>query len=255
MNRPMTGNSPQYSYPGGMVAGLAFDFLFQRAHSFREDGLACMERLKPSLQVTGKENIPQSGPCIITFNHYFRPGFNAWWMALALAATIPVDVHFVMTGELTFPGKWYAPLGMAGSRWLLKRFARIYGFTTMPPMPPRPKDVKARVQSVRRTLAFARSHPQAIFGLAPEGGDQPGGLLNRPPAGAGRFILLLADLGFPMLPVGCFEEAGVFCLHFGEAYNLKIPEELASKEKDAAAARCVMQKVARLLPERLRGEF
>ena len=60
-------------------------------------------------------------------------------------------------------------------------------------------------------LAFASTHPQAILGLAPEGGDQPGGLLNWPPAGAGRFILLLAEQGFPLLPVGCFEQAGVFC--------------------------------------------
>ena len=110
MNSPMTGDFPQYSYPSGMVAGLAFDFLFKRAHSFREDGLACVGRLKPSLQAWGIENIPQKGPCAITFNHYYRSGFNAWWMALALAATIPVDIHFVITGELTFSGKWYAPL-------------------------------------------------------------------------------------------------------------------------------------------------
>jgi 1-acyl-sn-glycerol-3-phosphate acyltransferase len=205
--------------------------------------------------VLGGETIPQSGPCLVTFNHYYRPGFNAWWMSLALAATIPAEVHFVVTGELTYPGKWYAPLGRAGSRWLLKRFARIYGFTTMPPMPPRPQDVKARARSVRRVLAFARSHPRAVIGLAPEGGDQPGGLLNRTPAGAGRFILLLADLGFPLLPVGCFEDGGAFCLRFGEAYHLKIPDGLASKEKDIVAAKVVMQSIAPLLPERLRGEF
>jgi len=251
----MAGNFPHYAYPGGMVAGLALDFLLQRPHSFREDGLACIGRLKPGLQILGAESIPHNGPCLLTFNHYYRPGFNAWWMALALAAAVPVDVHFVMTGELTFPGKWYAPLGMAGSRWLLKRFSRIYGFTTMPPMPPRPRDVKERAQSVRRVLAYARSHPQAVLGLAPEGGDQPGGLLNWPPTGAGRFILLLAELGFPLLPVGCFEEAGAFCLHFGEAYQLKIPDGLTSKEKDVAVARSVMQRIAPLLPERLHGEF
>ena len=255
MSLPLTGDFPLYSYPSGMVAGLFFDFLFKRTHSFREDGLASIGRLKPSLHVLGGEAIPQNGPCLITFNHYYRPGFNAWWTALALAATIPVEVHFVMTGELTFPGRWYAPLGMAGSRWLLKRFSRIYGFTTMPPMPPRPKDLKARTRSVRRVLTFARSHPQAMLGLAPEGGDQSGGLLNWPPAGAGRFILLLAEQGFPILPVGCFEESGALCLHFGEAYHIKIPEGLKSKEKDIMATRSVMQKIAPLLPERLRGEF
>ncbi len=254
-NNPMTGNFPQYSYPGGMVAGLAFDFLFRRAHSFQKDGIACAELLKPDLQVLGRENIPQEGPCILSFNHYYRAGFNAWWMALALGATVPAEIHFVMTGELTFPGKWYAPLGMAGSRWLLKRFSDIYGFTTMPPMPPRPQDLKARARSVRRVLAYARSHPQAILGLAPEGGDQPGGLLAMPPAGAGRFTLLLAEQGFPIVPVGCYEEAGALCLHFGEAYNLQIPGGLTSKEKDCAAAGSVMRRIAPLLPERLRGEF
>jgi 1-acyl-sn-glycerol-3-phosphate acyltransferase len=246
---------PDYFYPPSVSIGLAASVIFGGRRTFRDDGQACVERINPSLHLLGEENIPQNGPCLVTFNHYFRSGFNAWWMALALAATIPVEVHFVMTGELTFPGKWYAPLGMVGSRWLLKRFSRIYGFTSMPPMPPRPKDVKERARSVRRVLAFARSHPQAILGLAPEGGDQPGGLLNMPPPGAGRFVLLLVEQGFPLLPVGCFEEAGAFCLHFGEAYQLKIPGGLTSKEKDGAAAKAVMQKIALQLPERLRGEF
>jgi hypothetical protein len=246
---------PEYSYPPLGFLRLAPDVLFGGQRSFRHDAQLCLERLEPPLRILGTENIPQGGPCILTFNHYFRPGFNAWWMALALAATIPGDIHFTMTGELTFPGKWYAPLGMAGSRWLLKRFSRIYGFTTMPPMPPRSKDFGERAQSVRQVLAFARSHPQAILGLAPEGGDQPGGLLNWPPAGAGRFILLLAELGFPLLPVGCFEEAGAFCLRFGEEYRLELPRHLGPDEKDRQVAGIVMSAIANQLPRRLRGEF
>jgi hypothetical protein len=176
-------------------------------------------------------------------------------MALALSATVPVDIHYAMTGELTYPGKVYAPLGMAASRWLLNRFSRIYGFTTMPPMPPRSKDVEARARSVRRVLAFARTHPQAVIGLAPEGGDQPGGLVNWPPAGAGRFIMLLAEQGFPLLPVGAYEENGAFCLHFGEPYILGIPHGLSAHEKDHALAEVVMKAIARQLPGRLRGGF
>jgi hypothetical protein len=255
MNQPRTGDFPLYSYPSGMVAGLVSDFLFMRERSFRRDAQRCIGQLEPSLSVTGTENIPPGGPCLITFNHYYRAGFNAWWMALALAATVPVDIHFVMTGELTYPGKWYAPLGMAGSRWLLKRFSRIYGFTSMPPMPPRPKDLEGRARSIRALLTFAKSNPQAVLGLAPEGGDQPGGVVTWPPAGAGRFVLLLANQGFPILPIGCFEEAGTFCLHFGEAYALEVPDGQSNKEKDYAAARTVMQKIACLVPERLRGEF
>jgi 1-acyl-sn-glycerol-3-phosphate acyltransferase len=248
-------NYPGYSYPTHLAPGLFVNVLFGGQRSFHEDGMECIGRLRPPLRVLGEENIPQTGPCLITFNHYYRPGFNAWWMALGIASQVRVEMHWVMTGELTFPGKWYAPLGMAGSRWLLKRFAHIYGFTTMPPMPPRPKDVELRAGAVRRALGFARHHPEAIIGLAPEGGDQPGGLVNWPPTGAGRFILLLAGQGFRMVPVGCFEEAGAFCLRFGAPYVLTLPGNLNPEEKDRRAACIVMSAIAAELPLRLRGEF
>jgi hypothetical protein len=246
---------PRYSYPPRAVLGLPANVFFGGQRSFRADGLACTVRINPSLRVLGYENIPQEGPCLITFNHYYRPGFDAWWVALVIAATVPVDIHFVMTGELTFPGKWYAPLGMAGSRWLLKRLSRIYGFTTMPPMPPRPRDVEARARSVRAVLSYAKEHPQAILGLAPEGGDQPSGLLNWPPAGAGRFISLLAGPGSRIVPVGAYEEDGQLCLNFGEAYTLRVPDGLSADEKDHAVAEIVLRAIAHQLPLRLRGEF
>jgi hypothetical protein len=246
---------PQYTYPPFGFLRLAPNVLFGGHRSFRRDGQLCLERLEPPLRLYNEENIPQSGPCLITFNHYYRPGFNAWWTALALAAVLPVDIHFVMTGELTWPGKWYAPLGMTGSRWLLRRCSKIYGFTTMPPMPPREKDVAARAQSVRETLTFARQHPQAVLGLSPEGGDQPGGVLNWPPCGAGRFVLLLAEQGFPVLPMGTFEDAGEFCLRFGTAYQLQVPRGLSPDEKDRAAAQTVMSAIAAQLPPHLQGEF
>jgi hypothetical protein len=246
---------PRYSYPACLPPGLIANVLFGGRRSFRRDSLACIEQLKPPLHVLGNENIPRGGPCLITFNHYYRPGFNAWWMALALAATVPPEIHFIMTSELTFPDKWYAPLGMAGSRWLLGRLSRIYGFTRMPPMPPRPGDLMARARSVRHVLSFARAHPGAILGLAPEGGDQPGGRVNWSPPGAGRFVLLLAEQGFPLLPLGCFEEAGEFCLRFGAPYLLQVPCDLDPDGKDRRAAQTVMAAIASQLPECLRGEF
>jgi len=246
---------PHYSYPPSVVFGLVASVFFGGRRSFRGDGQACSARLQPPLRVRGEENIPAAGPSLITFNHYYRPGFNAWWMALALAAVVPVEVHFVMTGELTYPGKWYAPLGMAGSRWLLRRFARIYGFTAMPPMPPRPRDVAARAGAVRAVLAYVKAHPDAILGLAPEGGDQPGGQVSWPASGTGRFLLLLAGLGFGIVPVGVCEEAGELCLHFGPGYRLSVPDGLSADEKDRAAAGQVMGQIAALVPARLRGEF
>jgi hypothetical protein len=214
-----------------------------------------VQRLARPLRLLGAENIPSCGPGLITFNHYYRPGFNAWWMALALDAVVPRPIHFVMTGELTYPGKWYAPLGRTVSRWVLLRLGKVYGFNTMPPMPPRPRDVERRARSVRRVLTYAREHPNALLGLAPEGGDQPNGQVSRPAPGAGRFLLLLAGLGFGIVPVGVCEEAGELCLRFGPGYRLSAPDGLSADEKDRAAAGQVMGQIAALLPARLRGEF
>jgi len=211
--------------------------------------------LEPPLKVYGAENISREGPVLLVFNHYVRPGFRAWWMALALAAVIPEDVHFVMTAELTFPGKWYGSVGRVGSRWLLQRLARVYGFTTMPPMPPRRRDLEARAHAVRQVLTFVRRNPQAILAIAPEGGDQPDGVLDWPPAGAGRFLALLAEAGYPLLAVGIYEEDGCLCLRFGRVWTLESPAGLSPDERDRHVAAQVMRAIAQQLPARLRGVF
>lgn len=243
-----------YSYPRGLIIELGRDSLLMRRRSFREDAIACIERLEPTLQVFGKENIPRAGPCVVTVNHYYRPGFQAWWLALGITACVPVDMYWVMTGELTFPGRWYAPLGMLISKFILSKLARMYGFTAMPPMPPRPKDVESRAHAVREVLEVMRER-KVILGLAPEGGDQPGGKLSMPAAGAGRFSLLLANLGAEVVPVGAYESADGFCLNFGQAYRLSVPANLPADEKDRLAAKTMMGKISMLLLPELRGEF
>ena len=246
---------PDYSRPRGLFVRVAFDALLLRRRSFREDARACIGRLKPSLRVLGKEHIPQRGPCAVTVNHYHREGFGAEWLALAIASVIPADMHWAMTGEWTYPGKWYAPLGRSLSRFILHRLARVYGFTSMPPMPPRPKDVVERAASVRAVLEFVKRVKDPILGLAPEGGDSADGKLARPASGVGRFGLLLSNAGLKFVPVGAYEEDGVFTVHFGEAYELNVERGLSSDEKDAQAAQIIMKNIARLLPAHLRGEF
>jgi hypothetical protein len=248
-------DTPRYSYPVRLVSGLLKNIIFGGLRSFRRDGVSCVQRLQPPPLILGKDNIPSSGPLLITFNHYYRPGFDAWWMALALSAAVPSEIHYIMTNELTFSGKWYAPIGSLGSRWLLKRFAKIYGFTSMPPMPPRPADITARAQAVRQALAHARNNRESIIGLAPEGGDQPGGVLQFPPEGSGRFILLLAGLGYKIMPVGIYEETGILCLDFGFPYQLRVRTGLLPAERDRAAADIVMRAISNHLPKFLRGEF
>lgn len=246
---------PRFEIPPGLIAGVLRDWLLGRVRSLGRDARACVGRWDPPLQVLGREYVPQHGPCVLTVNHYHRAGFASQWIALAITASLSTDIHWIMTGEWTFPGKWYAPLGRPASRLVLGRLARLYGFTTMPPMPPRPRDLEARAAAVRRVLKLARGTADLILGLAPEGADAADGKLARPAPGLGRFGLLLAALGLPYVPVGAYESEGAFCLRFGEPYRLAVAPGLAADERDRRAAQTIMIRIAALLPQNLRGGY
>ena len=53
-----------------------------------------------------------------------------------------------------------------------------------------------------------------------------------PALGVGRFALLLAARGLRFVPAGAYEFDGEFCLQFGKSYELKIPHNLSTDEKD-----------------------
>ena len=249
--------SPKYSYPPGLIAGLVRDILLLRKRDFHSDAQACISRLTPALKILGSQNIPQRGPRVITVNHYHREGFGAQWIALAIAALLPVNIHWIMTGEFTYVGKWYEFPGSVGSQILLKRIASVYGFTTMPPMPPRKKDVEQRAASVRAVLEFVRHAKEPVLGLAPEGHDpaEPAGVLARPASGVGRFGLLLSNAGLEFVPVGAYEADGILHIHFGESYTLSVSSNLSPDDRDHEASQTIMENIARLLPMYLRGEF
>jgi hypothetical protein len=246
---------PDYSYPPGLLARVVRDLILLRRRDFHRDAKLCIEGLSPPLQVYGRENIPQHGPCVVTVNHYHCPGFGAQWLALAVAALVPASMHWIITAEWTYRGRWYRPVAASGSRILLRRIAQIYGFTTMPPMPPRPEDAGARAASVRAVLEYVRCKGDPILGLAPEGYDPPSGALTKPPAGLGRFGLLLSRAGLMFVPVGAYEQDGAFHLHFGQQYSLSVRNDFSADEKDRCAMQIIMKMIAGLLPFDLRGEF
>lgn len=244
-----------YSIPSALIVSIAWSWIWLRKRSFREDARAILANHHPAPQFTALENIPSSGAFLVTFNHYYRPGFNVMFLAMALASALPPRAGFVMTGELTYPGKWYAPLGKPVSRIVLKRLAQLYGFIHMPPMPPRPGDVAERAASVRTSLSWLENKTDPILILAPEGADQPGGRLSRPPSGAGRFISLLAARGMEILPAAGWEQADCLCVRFGRPYSLNVPKQSNRGEFDRATSDTVMRSIAALLPEALRGDY
>ena len=246
---------PKYSYPHGLFARLARDIVLSRHRDFHKDAKACIANLHPPPQVFGQENIPRHGPCVLTINHYHRPGFGAQWLALAVSAMVTVHVRWVITAEFTDWGKSLGAIGSLGSRILLKHIAHMYGFSTMPPMPPRPNEVARRAASVRAVLESVREAKDPILGLAPEGYDSPTGLLTRPATGVGRFGLLLSKTGMRFVPVGVYEADGRLCLHFGGGYELRVDRYLPADERDEQALQIIMKRIACLLPLGMRGEF
>jgi 1-acyl-sn-glycerol-3-phosphate acyltransferase len=239
-----------------MVVDFAWDVLRLRPRSFSTDAKRAVARLHPGLEILGAEHVPQSEPCLVVCNHYSRPGFGAWWLALAIAAAVATlrapradpEIHWVMTAAWTFPdSRWRRRVLMPISRWAFARVARVYDFVPMPPMPPHPDEVEARARSVLRTVRLARrlAPNGGMIGLAPEGRDVTEGLAE-PPAGVGTFIALLVEAGLPVLPTGFEEYGGRLCVSFGPLLVPVIPQDRARRDREVAQE--IMAAIARQLP-------
>ncbi|MEW6402114.1 MAG: hypothetical protein AB1649_09955, partial [Chloroflexota bacterium] len=107
-----------YRIPLSLILRRGFDALLSQRRSFKCDSEFCIATLRPPLRVLGSENIPARGPCLIVMNHYYRPDFHVWWLAMAISATLPMESHWILASEWTAPGKWYEPLKGMVSRFV-----------------------------------------------------------------------------------------------------------------------------------------
>lgn len=246
------GKTIRYRLPVRVVAGSLWAALTLQPRALARDACMALARLRPPLQVDGKENVPAHGPVLVTCNHYSRPGFATWWLALAIAAAVAAqrapdadpEIHWLMTAAWTFPeSAWRRRLLTPLTRWAFRRVARVYGLITTPPMPPDPREAEARALAALRTVRLARRMAQrgGMIGLAPEGMDTPEGL-GQPPEGAGKFVALLVEAGLPVLPVGVIESGGRLRVSFGPPFLPEIPPDRA--ERDRAVMDQVMGAIA-----------
>jgi hypothetical protein len=159
-----------------------------------------------------------------------------------------------MTAAWRTVGGWTAPWLLRLVARLLQRAACIYGFTSMPPMPPIEGETQARARAVRRVLKHVDSAPQAIIGLAPEGRDNPAGTLIEPPPGVGRFACQLARRNLRLLPTGVYEDGDRLCLQIGAPRPL--PQfEGTSEARDQQMSALLMRAIAHCVPKRMRGPY
>jgi len=252
---PSENQTPRYPTPWRVAGGLAWATVAQRQRAFVRDAHRAMAALRPPLQVLGGEHVPPSGPLLVACNHYSRPGFQAWWLAFAITTAIAErraraedeEIAWVMTAAWRFEtSRWRHRLLTPLSRRAFARVAHVYGFVTMPPMPPAPEETHDRAVAILRTLRLARRLAQTggVLGLAPEGRDVSVGLAD-PPPGAGTFISLLVETGMTVLPAAVSEADGRLRVRFGPAFVPAIPENRA--ERDRVVAAQVMAAIARLL--------
>jgi len=238
---------------------LCWDVLRGKSRSFGADAAKLLRFLRPQPEIEHAHLIPSEGPFVAVTNHYCRQGLGAWWSVLVIGQAIARwrpelgEVRWVMTNQWTYQDPIRSRLVTPLTRWLFRRIARVYGFIPMPPMPPHPLQVEERAQAVRRALALAQGG--AIIGLAPEGRESGDGSLLDPPVGAGRFLLLLAKAGLPILPVGVAERDGTLTASFGEPFVLDGQPGLKKPQQDQRASETVMAAIGKLLPADLWGVY
>jgi hypothetical protein len=219
--------------------------LVRTLHPAPQVDTSALESLFPML-----ERMDHGKGVLITVNHYSAPDFQAWWFAILISTLIPTEIHWVVTSGWTNSG-WLTGF----THWLFPRGARLLGFTPMPAMPPDPDETELRAAAVRSVIKYAKETSQPVIGMAPEGGDTPGGVLGSLHSGVGRFIYLLSTYCPQILPVGVWKENGRINLKFGSPYRMDIQEGLSSDERDILVGETIMHHIAVLLPEGLCGEY
>lgn len=250
----MKSTYPRYRLPQRAMAAILFSLLSKQKRNFGEDARKLIAGVHPAPIVVG--NLPTAPPqgLILLVNHYNRAGFQAWWIALTIASALSFNLHWVITSGWVYDDPLRSCTITPVSRWLLRRIAFTYDFTTMPAMPPRKDETGERAQAVRAIIHYARTTEQPLIGLAPEGYDSMTGQLQRPPSGAGRLLAHLSKGGLQWLPVGVYEQEGSLRLNFGPLTDPPSFDHLRH-DLDRIVSDLAMRAIAACVPEQLRGPY
>lgn len=247
-------DSPAYPTIGPQLLPILLPLLLGRRRSFREDAQLLVQRIRPAAVVLGDPPVVSGNGLVLAVNHYNRPGFGAWWIALSIAAAVQADMHWMMTAAWVYPDRLRSWTVTPLSRWVLTRVARSYGFTSTPPMPPRPRDYLARAAALRTLLRALDKSTSPVLGIAPEGFDSGDGSLQRPAAGVSHLFHHLWLRGMTFVPVGVFEEGGRLITRFGPPLDVATNTVNADPGAEQLLEQ-VMRGIAACLPPALHGHY
>jgi hypothetical protein len=255
----------RYHFPIGLLAPRIPSFLIGRRRSLARDIDDLFRAVDASARVINPGFIPAAEPFVLVMNHYHRSDIPSWWIAMAVIKATAEhrpcaagsQLRLIVASQWTYRAPLQRLIAGPLTRFMVGRIARAYDFLTIEPTAMGATSAALRARSMRRILntahAAARTHD--VLCLAPEGGDTPDGALIHPPAGAGRFMLMLASAGLCFLPVGAYAEANTLVAAFGEPFQLAAPPTLRKSAADECATETVMSRIAALLPLKLRGAY
>lgn len=192
--------------------------------------------LLAQVKVTGLENVPEKGPCVVTTNHMSTVDTPILLMAF------PILEWSFFAGE-----KWKSHLV----------FGPIMGWLGAIYIDRENVDRKSIKQA---QTAIANG---AIFGLAPEGARSKDGKLEKAKGGA---AYLAQRANAPILPVGIVNSDVLFKnvkrlrrtvveVRIGEMYQLPELDRRAKGKDLEALTELIMVKIAAQLPERYHGAY
>ena len=245
---PFHGPFPRYHFPARLQFEIIISMLLGKTRNFQDDAQVVLSS-NETIKFSGRSFIPIRESFLLTLNHYSRPGFLIIWAAIAIAACLPQSSIWVMTRTWTNRGGGLDAIRTWLTSCLLLRLADIYGFVTMPPMPPVPEEQTERAIGIRKLMQAIRDHPEAALCLAPQGQDFPDGVLGAPPPGTGKLIILLSRHFEKILPVGVYEQDYRLVVNFGKPY--RISEWVANEDPDERISWCVMRQIALCMPDGL----
>lgn len=252
--RHIGGAEPRYELPRLPRVRLAIDFLLGRQLSFARDSQRVMDANPFPRRVEGLENVRPQGSFVLAMNHYDREGLRPYHCAMVISAALAQhrpgnpEVRWAFTSELYGRRLGPIPIPVPLIRWVFRRIARMYNMVVMPR---RTELVMGRAAALRH---LTRALAEAPVGLAPEAAGS--GRLIEPPAGSGIFFAMLARRGYPVLPVGIWEDAdGTLVVRFGEPLILSVSQDLSRDEQDRLGREQLMTAIGRLLPREYWGVY
>ncbi len=188
------------------------------------------------IKVTGLENVPPKGPCVVTTNHMSTVDTPILLMAF------PIQEWSFFAGE-----KWKSHLIFGPiMAWLGAIYIN------------RESIDRKSIRQAQEALMGG-----AIFGLAPEGARSKDGKLEKAKGGA---AYLAHRAKAPILPVGIVNSDVLFQnfkrfrrteieVHIGKIYTLPQLDRRAKGEDLDALTHLIMSKIAAQLPERYHGAY